>query len=162
MAFNLAYTKTSRMPRLSRFLHTNRADKSKHLMPRIILSFLQSFPPTENHLTPSKLPPLSQCLAIIRKFCAFHPRPVHRLTAQKQRSRNVPQATRHRHRSPVRQVRRQMPRLRQLRAPHDPRPHLRRMLLWQLPEQVRGMRRRGKLPLLPISLHAGGEGKQRG
>ena len=41
-------------------------------------------------------------------------------------------------------MRRQMPRLRQLRAPHDPRPHLRRVLLWQLPEQVRRVRRGGE------------------
>lgn len=61
----------------------------------------------------------------------------------RQRSRHVPQNGRHRHRPPMRQMRRQMPRLRQLRAPHDPGAHLRRMLLWQLPEQVCRLRRRG-------------------
>ena len=53
-------------------------------------------------------------------------------------------------------MRRQMPRLRQLRAPHDPRPHLRRMLLWQLPKQMRRVRWRGKSSFFSLFTLTGG------
>jgi hypothetical protein len=57
------------------------------------------------------------------------------------RSRHVSQDKRHLHRPSLRQMRRQMSRLRLLRATHYPRAHLRRVLLRQLPEQVRRVRR---------------------
>ncbi len=59
------------------------------------------------------------------------------------RSRNVPEAVGHRHRPALRQVRWQVPRLRLVRAADDAGAHMRRVQLRQLPEQVRGLRRRG-------------------
>lgn len=85
-----------------------------------------------------------------------------RPTNTSQRSRHVPQAARHLHRPPVRQMRRQMPRVRLVRAPHHARAHLRRVLLRQLPEQVRCVRRRGHLRrLLLLRVHAPREGPRR-
>lgn len=78
------------------------------------------------------------------------------------RPRHVPQAGGHRHRAALRQVRRQVPRLRLVRAAHDARAHLRRVQLRQLPEQVRRLRRRGhQRRLLLPRVHAPREGPRR-
>lgn len=50
------------------------------------------------------------------------------------RSRYVPQGAGHLPRSPLRQVRWQMSRMRLLRPTYDTGPHLRRVLVWQLPK----------------------------
>ncbi|KAH0603487.1 uncharacterized protein H6S33_007809 [Morchella sextelata] len=47
---------------------------------------------------------------------------------------NVPQAIRHSHRPPLRQMRRQMPGLRFLRQAHNPRSDMRRVFIRKLPE----------------------------
>jgi hypothetical protein len=59
------------------------------------------------------------------------------------RPSNVPQSARHIPRTPLRQMRRQMPRLRLLRTTDNLGAHLRRVQLRQLPEQMHCLRRRG-------------------
>jgi hypothetical protein len=59
------------------------------------------------------------------------------------RPSNVPQSARHLPRTPLRQMRRQMPRLRLLRTTDNVGAHLRRVQLRQLSEQMHCVRRRG-------------------
>lgn len=65
-----------------------------------------------------------------------------------QRLGHVPQDSRDRHRTSLRQMRRQVSCLRQLRASDYPCPYLRRMFLRQLPEQMRCLRWRGMFALI--------------
>jgi hypothetical protein len=103
-------------------------------------------PSVSAHLLPHTSPPLPLSLSH-----PFQGRPANTCT---QRPRHVPQAARHRNRATLRQMRRQMPRVRQLRAAHDTSAHLRRVQLRQLPEQVRGVRWRGHLRrLLLLRVH---------
>ena len=113
-----------------------------------------NLPLVRNHVSPSSVSPATSASRPYQS-CFFDTN----LFVLFQRPRNVPQTTRHRHRPRLRQMRRQMPRLRLLRPPHHPRPHLRRVLLRQLPEQVRRVRRRGHLRrVLLLRMYAVGEG----
>jgi hypothetical protein len=113
---------------------------------------------TQRHAVTTSLPnnrQQTQCRAITRRS---H-RPLFlSLTNLSQRSSNVPQAVRHRHRPPLRQMRRQMPRVRLLRATDNSGAHLRRMQLRQLPKQVCRLRRRGHFGcILLLRVHTVGK-----